>query len=85
MDLEYTDTHAILHLPYVKKFTRDVYSALLFKMEDLSKFFTVVGYENIWAAVPEGDKLIRKFLTRLQFEQQGTANGMAVYCYKGNS
>lgn len=85
VDLEYNEYFAILHLPFVKKFTKDVYLALREKMEELAIFFKVLGYENVWAAVPEGDTLIQKFLTRLKFEQLGTANSMVVYGYKGDA
>ena len=85
VDLEYNEYFAILHLPFVREFNRTVYTEMRVKMEELAIFFKTLGYENVWAAVPETNELIQKFLTRLKFEPLGQANGMVVFGYKGDS
>lgn len=79
IELEYNEFFAILHLPKVKKFTKDFYLHAHEKMEQLHQFFGTLGYEAFWVAVYPEDKLNNKFALRLDFEYVGLFEGMNVY------
>lgn len=85
VDLEYNEDFAILHLPTVDKFTKDVYLDMKFTVEDISEFLTTAGYPAMWIAISPYDKVIKKFVGRLGFVYKGTAEDMDVYIYEGVS
>ena len=79
VDLEYNKEFAILHLPIVSKFTRDVYLDMTMVMEDIEEFLMTVGYPNIWVAVDPANTTIAKLAKKFKFEYRGSADGMDVY------
>ena len=79
IDLEYNSEYAILHLPSVKKFTRDVYLDMRVTFEDIIDFLKDTGYENLWVAVEPTNSLIIKFASRFGFEYEGSAEGLDVH------
>lgn len=83
VDLEYNDMYAILHLPRVNKFTKEVYQGMLIKVQELWEFFSTVGYEGMFIAIDPTNKVLNKFVLRLGFKPLGTADGLSVYQYEG--
>jgi hypothetical protein len=83
VDLEYNDSVAILHLPYLEKFTRSAYEESFIVVQDLLEFVETVGYDGLYAAVYQGDKKIQKFLDRLGFKYSGKSQDLLVYQIKG--
>ena len=83
VDLEYNEDFAILHLPTVAKFTKDVYLDMKFTIEDITEFLDAAGYPDVWLAISPYDKVLKKFVGRLGFGYKGTAEDMDVYIYEG--
>lgn len=78
VDLEYNEDFAILHLPEVSKFTRDVYFDMQFCLEDFKEFLKCVGYENLYVGLDPTNKLMAKFCKKIGFEYLGTAEEIDV-------
>lgn len=83
VDLEYSNVVAILHLPYLEKFTRDFYEESFVVVKDLLEFVEEMGYNGLHAAIYEHDKKIQKFADRLGFKYSGKADGFLIYHLKG--
>lgn len=81
--LEYTDQFFVLHLPYVKKFTKTVYLDMLETLESIEQFASVVGYQDVYAVVFTQDDKMKKFLGKLNFNYVDDYEGMAVFAMKG--
>jgi len=83
VDLEYNDEFAIIHLPYVKKFTRSMYEDFMLTFPRIKTFLKDMGYEDVWAAIAPGDKPTGKLAERMGFELVGSSHGMDVYLIEG--
>ena len=79
VELEYTDTLAILHLPRVDKFTKTYYLQAKEKLEDITQFLETVGYQGLWVAIYPEDELTNKFVKKLNFEFIGVFETLNVY------
>ena len=79
VDLEYNEQYAILHLPYVEKFTKSLYLDIVSTLEGWDSFFKSFGYNDIWVAVRPEDNSISKLVKKLGFEHRGNAEGYDVY------
>lgn len=79
--LEYSKDYAIIHLPYINKFTKEIYQDMMFKLEDWSEFLATAGYNGIYAAVDPANKKIIRLLNKLGFMFQGASQGMFVFRY----
>lgn len=84
VDLEYNKDFAILHLPYVSVFTRNLYAEFFIRIEEILEFMEGLGYNGLFAAVDPDDHKIQKLIDRLGFKYQGKADGLLVYHLKGN-
>lgn len=71
VDLEYNDEFAILHLPMVGKFTKDVYLDMSICIEDIKQFLKDLGYLSLYVGIDPTNKLLRKFSERFGFEYRG--------------
>ena len=83
VDLEYTDQYAIVHFPFIQKFTRNTLLDMSHTLEGLVSFVEAVGYEGLWAAVDPEDTFISKLATKLNFAKIGHSDGWDVYEYVG--
>ena len=84
VDLEYTDSLAILHLPRVDRFTKTVYQDMFIVVEDLWEFIQTIGYQGMYIAITPSEVLLNKFVKKLGFHFLGIGEGLAVYQYKGS-
>lgn len=82
VDLEYTGTVAIIHLPRVSKFTKDVYLDMTLTIKDIWEFLSTINYTELFAGVPEDDKLVAKLAKKMGFIYLGNSQGVDVYQYK---
>ena len=80
VDLEYNESFAIIHLPYVTKFTKTIYEDMLNTFEKIKTFIYDMGYPNVWVATSEPRAL--KLATRMGFVQKGSSDGLDVYIYE---
>jgi hypothetical protein len=85
VDLEYNETFAILHLPFVKKFSKSTYLDMLDEIKGIVTFLKDQSYEHVWLAVKPEDTLISKFVKKLGFNYKGTSDNLDVYLYEGNT
>ena len=83
IDLEYNKDYAILHLPYVNGFNRNLYEEAFVRIEDVFDFMQGLGYDGLWAAVSPDDIKIQKFIDRLGFAYHGKSDDLLVYHLKG--
>lgn len=65
--LEYNKDYAIFHMPYVNKFTPNVYKDMVVKLEDWYEFFSTLGYNGIYAALDENNSKMIRLLNKLGF------------------
>lgn len=79
VDLEYNEEFAIIHLPYVAKFTRDIYEDMLATFPKIKSFIEDMGYLHLWIATVPGDTKTSKLAQRFGFEYKGSSQGMEVY------
>ena len=79
VDLEYNETFAILHLPTVKKFTKETYILMQVRIQEFFEFITTIGYQNLFVAT--NDKLAEKLAKKLGFTYLGSQDGLNVYVY----
>lgn len=79
IDLEYNNTFAILHLPYVSKVSKEVLVDGIYQVSSLSEFLKTCGYSSLFAAVFPDDRKIKKLLSKLEFTFLGSSNGLDVY------
>ncbi len=79
VELEYTEEFVILHLPKVTNWTKSLYKHSKERIEELSTFFGVIGYEAIWVAAYPDDTITNKFADRLGFEFIGEYEDLNVY------
>lgn len=84
VDLEYNKEFFILHLPFVKKFTKTVYQDMKDKTEELTTMAIDMGYEGVFLAVEETDTTINKFVDRLGFVLLGKDNSTGWNVYQHN-
>ena len=85
VDLEYNEDFAIIHLPFIKKLTKEVYLDMRNQMDKIVEFLNNVGYEHVWVAYRPEDTLIAKLADRMGFVYKGTADSLAVYLYEGSN
>jgi len=83
VDLEYNDMYAILHLPYVGKFTKSVYQDMQITVQDIYEFIKTIEYVGMWIAIDPFNKVLNKFVQRIGFVHLGEADNMSVYQYEG--
>ena len=79
VDLEYNEDYAIVHLPKVDKFTKDIYLDMSIVFEDMKEFLKVVGYDHVWAALEPTNKIMIKFASKMGLTFQGEAENLNVY------
>lgn len=84
VDLEYNKDFAIIHLPVVEKFNRNVYLDMRNTLEDISEFTETAGFQHLWAAIGEEDKKMAKFIKKLGFVYKGNDQNLDVYLYEGS-
>lgn len=82
IDLEYSQEYAILHLPYVKKFTKGVYLDINQSVEEVWDLVSTIGYREMFVAIPQEDKVVAKLVVKLGFILLGSSQGLDVYQYK---
>lgn len=80
VDLEYNENFAIIHLPYVRKFSRGIYEDMLNTFLKIKRFVYDMGYSNIWVATEEPKAL--KLASRMGFQYRGSSEGLDVYVYE---
>lgn len=85
VDLEYSPEFAILHLPYVKKFSKSTYLDMLDEIKGIVSFLNDLNYEYVWLAIKPEDILIAKFVKKLGFNYKGTSDNLDVYLYEGTN
>ena len=78
IDLEYNKEFAIIHLPFVSKFTRDTYLDIKFAAEDAAEFLKDQGYPWAFVGVDPTNKLILKLADRFGFKYLGTEDNISV-------
>jgi len=83
VDLEYAEGFFILHLPYVKNFSKSVLKRMLVINQDLKDLAIACGFRGVFAAVPPTDGRINKLLKLLKYEPIGVSDGLIVYEYGG--
>ena len=83
VDLEYNEEFAIIHLPFVKKLSKDTYLDMQEEMKGIIRFLDDQGYQHVWVAVKPEDKLIAKLAGKMGFNYKGTADNLDVYLYEG--
>ena len=81
LDLEYNEEFAIVHLKNMPKLNKGTLGSLTIKIEDLYEFVTTIGFETLWAGVPEEDKATQKLAKKVGFEHCGAAQGIEVFQY----
>lgn len=82
IDLEYTDTFAILHLPRVEGMTKSKYIAGLEVFEEIKAFLFTLEFPALFVAFFPEDTLTHKLVKRLGFMPLGEHEGLAVYILK---
>lgn len=80
LDLEYTDSFAILHLPYLR-LTKETLLDLIDTVKRLYTFVTDIGYDNLWCAVAVDDNTVNKLAKRVGFHYLDESSGLHVYEY----
>ena len=83
VDLEYTVDFAILHFPYVYKFSKGILLDMYSTIESLKGFLADMGYEHIWVAIPPEKESTAKLVQRFGFEYKGSDQGLDVYMLEG--
>ncbi len=83
VDLEYNTSYAIVHFPFIHKFTKSTLQDMSNTLIDLVEFTDTVGYEGLWAAVKPEDTFMAKLAKRLDFAMIGHSDGWDVYEYVG--
>lgn len=81
VDLEYNDELIFIHLPHIDKLTKSTITEWRYLLEDWVPFFKVMGYETLFAAVPQGNK-IERVLPLIGFEFLAVADEYVVYAVK---
>jgi RimJ/RimL family protein N-acetyltransferase len=79
VDLEYNEEFLIIHLPYVWKFNKGVFTDMLFTLENFSDFFKVSGFKYLYAAVDMNNLKIRRLLVKLGFKRKANQQDLTVY------
>lgn len=79
IDLEYSETLAILHLPRVDKLTKTVYKDIKEVSESISVFLSTMGYEHVYVSCWPEDFKTKKLVSKLGFKYQGYSQGFDVY------
>ena len=79
VDLEYNEDFAIIHLPVVLKFTREIYGDMILTFPKIKEFIKDMGYKDLWVATIPGDTSTSKLAQRFGFEYKGTDSGLDVY------
>lgn len=86
VDLEYGSfdgrDYAILHLPFVKKFTKSVYLDMKIRVEEVWEFLSTIHYNEMFCGVDKGDELMKKFATKMGFIHLGDDGQYAIFQYK---
>lgn len=83
VDLEYSTTYAVLHLPYVEKFSKSVYMDMKTTILDIHNFVLHMGFPHLHAALFPNDEKMKKFVNKIGFAYLGSAEGMDVYQFVG--
>lgn len=79
VDIEYSKFFCIVHLPKVKKFTKDMYLELKTRFDELKEFAKTIGYMAIYAAVYSNDKPTEKFAKSMGMTYKGSSDGFQIY------
>ena len=79
VDLEYNEDYAIVHLPKVEKFTKDIYLDLIKTFEELKEFLKSMQFIHVWAAIEPSNVLINKFAGKMGLTFLGEAENLNVY------
>lgn len=80
VDVEYTDHFIIVHIPYIKAFTKSSYAELREQFVNFCDFVHTIGYDEVWAGIYPEDETTNKFAGRMGFDFRGVVNGINVYC-----
>lgn len=81
-DLEYSEDFAILHLPYVGKFTRSVYEDMTTTIEDVWEFLSTIHYKELFVGIPQQNATTIKLAKKLGFISLGSHQGVDILQYK---
>jgi hypothetical protein len=79
LKLEYNKDYAILHLPYVNKWSPSVFKKLGIKVYDTLDFVKTLGYKGIHTGIHQGDTKGTKIVLMLGGEYLGTYSGFDIY------
>lgn len=82
IDLEYTDNIVIVHLPYVKNFTKTVFLDFCDRLEGGARMFDTLGVDGVYAAV--NDEKTERLVNMLGFSYLGDNMNYKVYKYASN-
>jgi hypothetical protein len=79
--VEYNKDFVIFHIREIDKFTKEVFIAMKYQLEDWYEFVSTMGHEYIWAAVPKTNLKIQRLLTGLNFKYVGQYENLVVCRY----
>lgn len=79
VDIEYNEEYAIIHLPLVEHFSKELYYEMKEDFKSICSFLSTVGYEYIYAAVSPDDTKINRLATKFGLQSIGAALGLNVY------
>lgn len=83
VDLEYNDELIFIHLPHIDKLTKATITEWRDLLRDWFPFFKTMGYQTLFAAVPQGSR-IERVLPLIGFEFLSNADSYAIYAVKEN-
>lgn len=78
VDLEYTSSIVIVHLPYVKKFSPRVFRDMQHGLVGLRGFFKAMGIDRLYAAIPQDNETVIRLAERLGFEEVGVSDDLSL-------
>jgi hypothetical protein len=79
--VEYNKDFVIFHIREIDKFTKEVFIAMKYQLEDWYEFVSTMCHEYIWAAVPKTNLKIQRLLTGLNFKYVGQYENLVVCRY----
>lgn len=79
IDLEFNESLAILHLPFAETITKALYEDSREVLRSIKTLLLTIGYDNVWAAISEGDIKMKRLVNLYGFELKGSAQGFEVY------
>ena len=81
--LEYNREMAIIHLPRVDTFTPSSFKKMISLRDNWWKFLSLMGYQQVFAAIRRDNLVTKKLASRLGFNYIGTNEGYDIYTFEG--